>query len=236
MTGGCPSPPCPVIDLGDVNLARCRTHVVEAGTLLRRVGSDAWPLDDLNPSRTRINRFSPLPDRAHAYVARKRTVALLESSFHNVAPDPASRVIYSAIDLAGQQLGGVAAAQRLRLLDLRDEQLARLAIGREQLVATSAAHYPCTRGRAERLAALRPGGQPIDGLLWHSRVAELAHEPSDLLADLLPGEASEVAVIYGQPGDRPLVARGRAVALLDGPGEWPPLVDQVAEQLGAVIM
>lgn len=225
-----------MVDLDEVNLAHCRTHVVDAVSLLWRVGGVTWPIDELNPSKTTHGRFSPLPDRAHAYLARKRTVALLESAFHNVDPDPAARVIYADTDLAGRQLGAVLSVRRARLLDLRDSQLARLGIDRRQLVATGAAHHPCTNSRAQRLVALRPGGQPLDGLLWHSRVAEVAHEPGDLLADLLPGEASEVAVVYGQPDQRFFAARGPAVPLLDDSGEWPPLVDDVAEQLGAVIV
>jgi hypothetical protein len=75
--------------------------------------------------------------------------------------------------------------------DLRDGALARLGLQRWQLTATSAAHNPCTRAWAEVLSRRRIGGVAPRGLLWHSRVAELAADDAPLLADLLEGTPSE---------------------------------------------
>ena len=53
--------------------------------------------------------------------------------------------------------------QNVRLVDLRDGGLFRLAIARAALVATSPQHYPCTRIWADACQRLTVGGQSVDG-------------------------------------------------------------------------
>ena len=104
-------------------------------------------------------------------------------------------------------------------------------------MATSPQHYACTQAWAVALHERRFGGHLAAGLLWRSRVAELAEADSMMFADLLR-LAGEVYVFFG---DRvPLEA-----------GDWLPgdphyddlsvgsgrlLAEQIAEQLGAVIV
>lgn len=239
MSSVCPRPPCPVVDVASVDLRRRRLTSIGSGTVLHRVGSVRHPLHVLNPTTSSVSRFAPRAGRAHAYVARRRTVALLETVFHDVAESPGDRRIYAARDLGGRQLGPVLVSRALRLLDLRDEASALLGIARDQLIATPPAHYGCSRAVAEVLSAFSPGGVPVDGMIWQSRVAELARRPSALLDDLLTGESADVIVLYGEPGpgSSPLaeVVGATPVALLPRPGAWPPLVDDVAEHLGAEI-
>lgn len=233
MTRRCPSPPCPVVGIEDVDLRRRVLARWPERTLLHRVGDARWPLDALNPSGA-VGRFSPIEGRSHADVARRRTVALLETVFHDIGPEPADRRVYQDVALAGRHVGTVVTARPLRLVDLRDGALARLGIGRDRLVATSAAHHPCTTALLGRLVDWSPGGTAVDGAVWHSRVAEVGRAVgTDLADDLLHGDVAEVAVLYGRANTRLLRPAGTPVDLRPEPDLWPPLVDEVAELLGA---
>lgn len=154
---------------------------------------------EFNASGRGDTRFAPLPETGHLYAGDTRTVALLESVLHNVHQG-APRVIYAATDLQEVALGHVIMTERTPVIDLRDASLARMDLTRDMLVSTSAAHYPCTRMWAEVLRNRSVGGVRPSGLLWNSRVAELAHEDSPLLADLLEGQSSEVCV-FSTPGE-----------------------------------
>jgi len=106
---------------------------------------------------------------------------------------------------------------------LHDAELIRHHLTRNQVVASPAEHYPCTR----RLAiAARTQGTPLQGLIWHSRQSELAGHP-----------ATEVLVLFGDSypsgrGTWPLTGPGIR-NLYDGPGRL--LIDQVAEDLNALV-
>lgn len=67
----------------------------------------------------------------------------------------------------------VSLTTQVRLIDLRDPALARLGLDRDALVATSGAHYPCTRRFAEQLHGRVIGGHVTHGVVWHSRQADL---------------------------------------------------------------
>ena len=100
-------------------------------------------------------------------------------------------------------------------------------IGRTELVACSAEHYPCTRRIAAALYERSLDATVPQGLIWHSRQAELAGGP-----------AVDVAIVYS---DRTLsataewtLARPGLRALYEGPGR--DRVDEIAEQLSAVVV
>lgn len=129
------------------------------------------------------------------------------------------------------------APQPLALIDLRDDALARLGLTRAQLVATTPQHYACTRQWAVVLHGRPIGGVSPVGLVWHSRIAELARADSLLLADLIPF-GSEVCMLFG---DRVPTVPGAWLAgdphyedLSTGEGRL--LAEQIADQLGAVIV
>jgi hypothetical protein len=109
--------------------------------------------------------------------------------------------------------------------DLRDSALDDLGLKRNQVVTSPAEHYPCTRKLA--IAALaQPHAPPLQGLIWHSRQAELASAPPQ-----------EVIVLFGEryqtePGSWQRVPPG-SQNLYEGPGRL--LVDKVASDQGAVI-
>lgn len=195
------------------------------GTALHRVYTATWGYDEHNPGYGDA-RFSPIPSTTgppvpSMYLAATETAALLETVFHEVHQSSA-RFIY-ARDLRDQLLAYLRTPAPAILGDLRDPELLRLGMRREEVVSSAAEHYPCTR----RLAVTAHDQQPeLQGLLWHSRQAELAQ-----------AEPTEVLVLFGDrypagrgtwPVDKPGV-RG----LSDGPGRL--LVDRLAEELGATV-
>jgi hypothetical protein len=109
-------------------------------------------------------RFAPLEGTAHTYAATSSFAALLESPFHETAPPWLPQA-----PLPRRAEAEVALTAGLRLMDLRDAELARPGLARGHLVATTAAHYPCTRRWAGQLHGRRIGGQPVCGLVWQSR-------------------------------------------------------------------
>ncbi|HTW06964.1 MAG TPA: RES family NAD+ phosphorylase [Acidimicrobiales bacterium] len=200
-----------------------------------------WPLL-FNASRHGNSRFSPLTTGGTVvptvYGARSQTAALLEAVFHDVHGSVGSRLITHG-DRAGRNLVDFELPDRLVLWDLRDDALVQLGLRRDQLVSTTRAHYPCTREWAEALHARKgPGGTRPVGLLWNSRVAELARGDSLLLADLLPGRPEEVFVLFGDQlptTDPAYYAAERRYDDLSSTAAL-PLVAAIAEQLGATLV
>jgi hypothetical protein len=161
---------------------------------------------------------------------------MLESCFHGVH-GLATRTISEPLDLAPRGLVALNAPLSLPLFDLTNDQLARIGITRAQLVATTPEHYARTREWAMALHGRRIGGVTPAGLLWQSRIAELAQADSLLLGDLLT-IASEIFVLFGDrvPSDPAAWNPGdpRYDDLTIGDGRL--LAEQIAEQLGAVIV
>ncbi len=215
MTGPCGLPGCPVPSTPFPT--GLRTVVWPAGTVVRRgyrtIHSDPT---ELVPG-VGDTRFAPLDGIEHAYVASTTFAALLESAFHDAAP-PAPHVPPAL--LARWAEAQMTLTRDVRLIDLRDDHLERLGLARSALVATPAAHYPCTRRWAGTLHGRRIGGQPTHGLVWHSRQAELhtaamTHRPA--VTDLLDYHPAEVAVLWSPPAPRSVLThRGSGLGPLDG--------------------
>ncbi|WP_102141930.1 RES domain-containing protein [Mycobacterium hubeiense] len=223
----CPDPAgCPVAD----RLPRLRTTSVRAGTAWYRVYNATWGYDEHNPGYGDA-RFSPIDDPTDGnrlpsmYLAATPAAALLETVFHDVHHD-SGRIVYER-NMRGMLLAHVRAPAVARLADLRDPELERLGLRREQVVSSDAEHYPCTRRLAVAALGQARGGRSIQGLIWHSRQAELAGR-----------DQLEVMVLYGGPrysstrGSWRLFGPG-ASSLFDGPGRL--LVDEIAENLSAII-
>lgn len=232
----CPTPhSCPVPDPTSVDLRRLRLAHLELDRVLHRVHATAYPVTGFNAAGAGDSRFAPLPGRGHLYAGDTSSVALLETVFHNVH-QAVPRVIYTATDLRGRALGRMRVVdRRVPVADLRDQELGRLRLDRSQLITTSAAHHPCTRQWAEHLMRRRIGGVAPAGLLWHSRVAELAGVDSPLFGDLLSGSPAEACVLYDGGGAATLSDAGGGFHDLVGPTQGRLLVDRIAQELGAVI-
>lgn len=218
--GACGQPGCPVPHPDWSLVRRLRTTVWPADTPLRRGHKRTHPDPTALVPSVGDTRFAPLPGVSHVYLATTACAALLESALHDAQP-PAPRVRPAQLVLWNES--AVALAQDVRLVDLRDAELERLAIPREALVSTQAAHYPCTRIWAHQLHGRTIGGHPTHGLLWHSRQHELharalAGRPA--LHDLLQAIPAEVAVLWAPPAPAPPLraAAGGLGPLDSGPG------------------
>jgi hypothetical protein len=140
--GACERDACPVPQPGSTDLRRLRTHTLPSGTVLRRGHKVAHSDPSTLVSAVGDTRFASPAGTRHVYAAATTFAALLESAFHDAAP-PAPRM---PVAMLGQWAEAEVALRRdVRLIDLRDPELDRLGIARTALVATSAAHYPCTR-------------------------------------------------------------------------------------------
>lgn len=238
---GCLNPAmCPVPDVGQVDLRRLKLAPLRADSAFHTAYRRAhWP-NLFNPSGVGNSRFSPLVEEGGTlstlYGAETQTVALLETCFHDVHAN-IPRVVSEPLDLAPRGLVALTTPSSLPLIDLTDSGLARVGMNRAQLVATTPEHYACTREWAVALHGRKIGRVEPAGILWQSRIAELARDDSLLLGDLL-AVASDVFVLFG---DR----------VPTNPGAWHPgdphyadlttgdgrlLAEQIAEQLGAVIV
>lgn len=226
---------CPVRSPDTRLLRRLRTTAVPAGTGWHRGVTTSHPdATALVPGRG-DTRFAPLEGTSHAYVASNAFAALLESAFHDATP-PEPRIYLP--QLARWIEATVATTVELRLIDLRDAELARLGIAREDLVATDPTHYGCTRLWAGALRGQTVGGHQTHGLLWQSRQTELhaaALGPRPALAELIAELPAEVAVIWSPPADPDLfVDTYHGLGPLDGDAAS-GFVDDVIALLGIVV-
>ena len=210
----CPDPHgCPVpVPPGPVDARRLRTTTWPANRPFFHVHEHKFGYDDFNPGRGE-SRFAPIAEPGSIptlYAGADETVTLIESVFHDLAAQADERtVVESALRRRG--LAHMVAPRALVLLDLRDPALLALGLARSEIVAASAEHYRCTRAWGRWLHARHPGGGSPDGLVWHSRQAELTGRA-----------AGEVLVLWGdrapsQPGSYELVGPGRPQP---GRGPW----------------
>jgi len=234
----CPLPElCPVTDPSGLDLRNLHTIPAPQRGSHYSVYSIAHQGSLFNASGVGDTRFSPLFDRGRLvptlYVASTRTAALLETAFHEVQPAGVAK-ISRATDLSGKGLRVLDLPAETRVIDLRDNRLHELGISRDGLVATSAAHYRCTREWAVRFRRLARHPRPA-GLLWQSRVAEVVSSRAPLFADLMQTDYAEVMVLFE---DR--LPPGSVKAEVDIPELASPkvatLVESIADELGAVIL
>jgi hypothetical protein len=194
-----------------------------------RVYELKYGYDGFNPGYG-SSRFAPFADAAGhlvpaLYLGEDEDVALLESVFHEVGLS-SDRVIYER-ELRERGLAYVTTPGPHRLVDLRDPALTRVGLARDQLVATDAAHYPCTQEWAAWLHGHSFRGMHAQGLLWHSRKAELVPTSTRTEVEVLFGDR-----VSSAPGSFPLAGPG-VRNLFEGEGRL--LVDAIAEVLDAVV-
>lgn len=156
------------------------------------------------------------------YLAESMIGALLETSLHDVhAKTP--RIVRER-DLFGKLHARVKPPRDLELVDLRDPQLATLNLRRSNVSSSPPEHYPCTRKVARSLHSLG-----CDGIIWHSRQAELTN--------LGPSEA---AVVFCDRVDHTRGSwslaelRSSSGSLLEGTGRF--TLEKLANYLGITIV
>jgi RES domain len=193
-----------------------------------------WGYDSFNPGfgDTRFAPFQSVDGQQvpTLYLGENETAVLLESVFHDIHHSIGGGQIYEAI-VRTWGVSYVELPADLTLVDLRNTALIEHGLSREELVSTTAEHYPCTRRWAAWFHQLG-----ADGLVWHSRQSELHSARAG--SGTTPAESLlEVCVLFGDrvpsiPGSFPLVGSG-VRNLIEGQGRV--LLDQLAEQLGARI-
>ena len=174
-------------------------------------------------------RFAPFDAHTTAkrvptlYLAESLAAALLETSLHDVH-EQQQRVV-SEMSLLGKLHARVVPPAPLRLIDLRDPQLNRLGLTRQNIASSPSEHYPCTRRGAR---AIHNSPQAPVGMIWQSRQAELnglsGQEVVVVFADRLPqGRNSWTLGPY----------RNASGSLLEGAGRL--LLDELADSLNVTI-
>ena len=174
-------------------------------------------------------RFAPFDARRSGervptlYIAQSLEAALLETSLHDIhATTP--RVV-AEMALLGKLHAHLFPPRDLFLIDLRDDQLSQLGLMRGEVSSSPAEHYPCTRLIARELHAR---SDQVDGIIWHSRQAELTMEA-----------AAEVAVVFcdrvstDRQSWRLAEHRGASGSLLEGSGRL--VLEELAEKLDITI-
>ena len=221
----CPDPAsCVVAE----TLPRLESVTLAKGTALYRVYDGTWGYDEHNPGRG-DTRFAPVDDPVTGrrlpsmYLGATPTTVLLETVFHDVHSE-GSGVIYER-QLTEKLLAHVRVPTDAVLGDLRDPQLEALGLQRGAVASSPAEHYPCTR-RLVIATLAQSHTPPLQGIIWHSRQAELAGQPEQ-----------EVMILFGTRypaarGSWPRMAPG-SQNLSEGPGRL--LVDKIATRLGAVV-
>jgi hypothetical protein len=211
------------------HLSHIQPAVLPAGSTWWR--GTQYPAEQLVPG-VGETRFAPLPATTHAYFGFTKTVALLESALHDAAgPSP---VIFIS-QLKDWIVHQVELTRDLRVADLRNDELTRLSLSRGELVDTTAMHYQCTRGWAAKLQGTPPAVNGYEGVIWHSRQAELYAQidPDSLIADVLHHVAAEVAVVWSPPGPTtPFAAAGTSIVLLEH-GKPTRFLEELAFLIGA---
>lgn len=209
-------------------LPRLRTFTLTRTRALYCVYDGTWGYDEHNPGLG-DTRFAPIDDPVsgkrlpNMCLGETPTTVLLETVFHDVHED-GSNVIYEQ-DLSEKLLAHVRVPINATLGDLRDSRLEDLGVARNEVVSSPAEHYPCTRRLAIAVLA-QSHSPPLQGLIWHSRQAELA------------GKAQQEAIVlFGEryPSERGSWQRfpPGSQNLHEGPGRL--LVERIAVELGAVI-
>jgi len=194
----CPFPnTCPVPDPESLDLRKLRIHTVAVGTALHNVTQARYRHRLFNRSGVGSARFSPLTESdgsivGHVYAGSTTVSALLETTFHEVGPGRTNQVDV-ATDLRGWHQRLLVSRRPLRFADFRDARLECLGLLRENLVSTTSAHYPCTRQWAQRILGW---GAAVDGIVWDSRLAEVAAGRSALLGAIRHAAFAEASVIY----------------------------------------
>jgi hypothetical protein len=174
-----------------------------SGKTMYRVHDAIYAADHFNPSPKGNARFSPILDSSGKviptlYAATTDRGALMESVFRDVP----YRTGFKHVDakrLEGKVCSTLLFQTDFQLLDLSKIALRGLGIPPRQLIDTTKAHYPTTRGWAEQVYAAHPH---IQGFLWSSRQDDRA------LAVVLFGSRVKASDLVDAKISRPLNTKG----------------------------
>lgn len=232
----CPDPAgCRVLRPGAVGALR--PYVIEAGTEWFNVSRHDGVF---NSGGGGDSRFAPLFTSAgeavpYVYLAQNPIAALLETALHDVW-GTSSAVRH--VDLSGRRLRRIVCTSDLRVVDLRDHQLAGYGFGREELVSSPSEHYACTRRWADHHLQSDIEGKPATGMIWHSRQTELAaghaRMPMRILLSSVE-QAARTAVVYDTTGEASQHVEASIMYGDLGHGDGLALVTELCTDLGLYV-
>ena len=198
----CPDPAsCRVLRPGAPEALR--PHVIKAKTQWYNVSRHD---EVFNSTGGGDSRFAPLFTSdgqavPYVYLAQNPIGALLETALHDVwGTNPAVQ----HVDLRGRRLRRLVCTTDLRVVDLRDHQLANYGLERAELVSSPSEHYACTRRWADHHSQSHIEGKPSTGMIWHSRQMELAATHARMPMQVLLAsveQAARTAVVYDTTGE-----------------------------------
>lgn len=178
-----------------------------SGQTMYRVHDAIYAVDQFNPSPKGNARFSPILDSSGKviptlYAATTPRGALMESVFRDVP----YRTGFKHVDakrLEGRVCSMIVFQTDFLLHDLSKVALRGLGIPPRQLIDTTKAHYPATRGWAEQVYAAH---SHIQGLLWSSRqddraLAVVLFGSRVKATDLVDAKISRTLIKSGVPED-----------------------------------
>lgn len=178
-----------------------------SGQTMYRVHDAIYAPDQFNPSPKGNARFSPIFDATGKviptlYAATTPRGALMESVFRDVP----YRTGFKHVDakrLEAKVCSTIQFQADFQLLDMSKVALRGLGIPPRQLIDTTKAHYPATRGWAEKVYAAHPH---VQGFLWSSRqddraLAVVLFGNRVKASDLVDAKVSRTLIKSGVPED-----------------------------------
>ena len=197
-----------------------------SGETMYRVHDTIYTVDEFNPSLKGNARFSPIRDPSGnviptLYAATTPRGALMESVFRDV-PYRAGLKHVDVKRLEGKPCSTLLFQADFQLLDLSKVALRGLGIPPRQLIDTTKAHYPVTRGWAEQVYAAHPKAQ---GFLWSSRQDDRS------LAVVLFGTRIKASDLVDANISIPTHQEGHTARLRSGASDGPEGASQVTAGL-----
>ena len=148
---------------------------LKRGAILERVHNRNYAANSFNPCMGNPTRFAPIKDMKgkcipSLYAGDTFEAAVFETIFHDV-PAKAKRKRVPKKKVEDSAQGRLEVTRKLTLVSLREPDLKRWRIKRNQLIATSPKDYPLTAAWAEAIHQQFP---KVDGLEWTSNQCDPA--------------------------------------------------------------
>lgn len=186
-------------------------NVVEypAGLVLHRAHLREYAGNSFNPCQGPPTRFAPIKDRygncvPSLYAGSSVAAAIYETVFHDI-PAGASRKTVPLGQVTARLHSALVLGRVLRLVNLREPDLNRWGLRREELVGSPPTHYSATAAWAQ---AVHHGFGGVHGLVWTSNQCD----PDDaflLFGDRVADTDLDVAAVRDGATDASLLTEVR---------------------------
>lgn len=150
-------------------LADPNTIVLKTSTIFHRIHDSKFPGTEFNPTGQRESRFSPIWNSDGSiipvlYVAGTLEAAICETVFHDISRTHLSKQIrISMISRLSHSV--ISSRKNLTLVLLRNSDLRKWNVSRNELINSNSDQYKYTARWAEKINRQFP---QVDGLIWTS--------------------------------------------------------------------